>query len=76
MPLVYEDQDIRIIKVAHMGPVDNNGYILSCRQTGEAVIIDAPAEPEKTTERGGGCEGEGHHHHPSPQRPHGGACWR
>ena len=47
MPLVYEDQDIRIIKVAHMGPVDNNGYILSCRQTGEAVIIDAPAEPEK-----------------------------
>jgi glyoxylase-like metal-dependent hydrolase (beta-lactamase superfamily II) len=38
---------IRIVKVPHMGPVDNNGYILSCRETGEAVIIDAPEEPEK-----------------------------
>ena len=47
MPVQFEDSTIRIIKVAHMGPVDNNGYILSCRRTGEAVIIDAPAEPEK-----------------------------
>ena len=47
MPVHYEDDKLRIIKVPHMGPVDNNGYILSCRETGEAVIIDAPAEPEK-----------------------------
>ena len=43
----YGDEEVRIVKVAHMGPVDNNGYILSCRATGDGVIIDAPAEPEK-----------------------------
>ena len=47
MTLHYEDKEIRILKIAHMGPVDNNSYILSCQETGEAVIIDAPAEPEK-----------------------------
>ncbi len=47
MSVQFEDSNLRIIKVAHMGPVDNNGYILSCRRTGDAVIIDAPAEPEK-----------------------------
>ena len=47
MSVQFEDSNMRITKVAHMGPVDNNGYILSCRRTGEAVIIDAPAEPEK-----------------------------
>ena len=47
MPVHREDEEMRIIKVPHMGPVDNNAYILSCRRTGEAVIIDAPAEPEK-----------------------------
>ena len=47
MPLHYEDEELRIVKVGHMGPIDNNGYILSCKQTGEAVIIDSPTEPEK-----------------------------
>ena len=47
MAVHYADQELRIVKVAHMGPVDNNGYIVSCPQTGEGVIIDAPAEPEK-----------------------------
>ena len=47
VPLHHEDKELRIIKVPHMGPINNNGYILSCRETGEAVIIDAPAEPEK-----------------------------
>ena len=47
MAVRYEDQDMRIVKVAHMGPYENNGYILSCQRTGEAVIIDAPLEPEK-----------------------------
>jgi glyoxylase-like metal-dependent hydrolase (beta-lactamase superfamily II) len=47
MAVHYEDGEIRIVKVAHMGPVDNNSYILSCKETGEGVIIDAPAEPEK-----------------------------
>lgn len=43
----YEDDELRIVKVAGMGPIDNNAYVISCRSTGEAVIIDAPAEPQK-----------------------------
>ncbi|MBI3079634.1 MAG: MBL fold metallo-hydrolase [Deltaproteobacteria bacterium] len=30
-----------------LGPFVNNCYILSCPQTGEGVVIDAPAESEK-----------------------------
>ena len=30
-----------------MGPYNNNGYIVACPDTKEAVIIDTPAEPEK-----------------------------
>ena len=47
MPLHYEDSEIRIVKVPHMGPIDNNGYIMTCAETNEGVIIDTPAEPEK-----------------------------
>ncbi len=47
MPVHFEDKVMRIVKVPHMGSFDNNGYILSCRRTGEGVVIDAPAEPEK-----------------------------
>ena len=47
LPLLYEDKELGIFKVPHMGPVDNNGYILFCQETREGVIIDAPAEPEK-----------------------------
>ena len=47
MSVHFEDDDIRIVKVAHMGAMENNGYIVSCRKTWEAIIIDAPAEPEK-----------------------------
>ena len=50
MPLHYEDVEVRISKVDHMGPINNNGYILTCKQTGETVIIDAPAEPGKAAE--------------------------
>jgi glyoxylase-like metal-dependent hydrolase (beta-lactamase superfamily II) len=45
MPLFY-DGEVRIFKV-RMGPFGNNGYIIACPETGEAVIIDAPAEPRK-----------------------------
>ena len=47
MALHFEDNEVRIQKVPRMGHINNNGYILSCRVTGEAVIVDAPAEPEK-----------------------------
>ncbi|MFQ5860007.1 MAG: MBL fold metallo-hydrolase [Dehalococcoidia bacterium] len=45
MPLHY-DGEVRIHKVP-MGPYDNNGYLLIHPQTGEGIIIDTPAEPEK-----------------------------
>ena len=45
MPLHY-DGEIQITKI-NMGPYNNNGYIVTCSETKEAVIIDTPAEPEK-----------------------------
>ncbi len=45
MPLHY-DGEIQITKI-NMGPYNNNGYIVACAETKEAVIIDTPAEPEK-----------------------------
>ena len=44
MPLHY-DEEVRITKV-NMGPFNNNGYIVSCPETGEGILIDTPAEPE------------------------------
>ncbi len=46
MPLHY-DGEVQIYKVPHMTYMDNNSYIVRCPNTGEAVIIDAPGEPEK-----------------------------
>ena len=42
----HYDGEVRIRKI-NMGPYNNNGYIVACPQTGEGVIIDTPAEPEK-----------------------------
>ncbi|GAA1000173.1 MBL fold metallo-hydrolase [Nocardiopsis sp. NPDC006198] len=30
-----------------VGPMDNNAYLLRCHSTGEAVLIDAAAEPDR-----------------------------
>ena len=43
---LHYDGEVKITKI-NMGPYDNNGYILSCPETNEGVIIDTPAEPEK-----------------------------
>ena len=45
MPLHY-DGEVRVTKI-NMGPYNNNGYILTCPETNEGIIIDTPAEPEK-----------------------------
>ncbi|MEV0846724.1 MBL fold metallo-hydrolase [Streptomyces sp. NPDC049954] len=37
---VHELRDLIISKVA-VGPMDNNAYLLRCRQTGEQLLIDA-----------------------------------
>ncbi|WP_017572316.1 MBL fold metallo-hydrolase [Nocardiopsis halotolerans] len=41
--------NLTITKLA-VGPMDNNAYLLRCRATGEAVLIDAAAEPERILE--------------------------
>lgn len=45
----YEDTQAEIHRVV-VGPVDNNVYVLRCRQTGEAVLIDAANEHEMLIE--------------------------
>ena len=47
MPQHYVDSAMEVRKTPEMGPIGNNGYLIRCKETGDAVIIDAPAEPEK-----------------------------
>ncbi len=42
---LHYDGEVKIIKV-NMGPFNNNGYIVSCPETNEGILIDTPAEPE------------------------------
>jgi glyoxylase-like metal-dependent hydrolase (beta-lactamase superfamily II) len=42
----YEDSQAEIHQIV-VGPVDNNVYVLRCRQTGEAVLIDAANEHDR-----------------------------
>jgi glyoxylase-like metal-dependent hydrolase (beta-lactamase superfamily II) len=43
--LHYEDTQAEIHKVV-VGPVDNNVYVLRCKETGDAVLLDAANEHE------------------------------
>ena len=45
----YEDSQAEIHKLV-VGPMDNNVYVLRCKQTGEAVLLDAANEHEKLLE--------------------------
>ncbi|MGO9342239.1 MAG: MBL fold metallo-hydrolase [Acidimicrobiales bacterium] len=45
----YEDSLVEVHKVV-VGPMDNNVYVIRCRQTGEAVLIDAANEHEQLLE--------------------------
>jgi glyoxylase-like metal-dependent hydrolase (beta-lactamase superfamily II) len=47
--LHYEDQRAEIHKVV-VGPMDNNVFILRCRETGDAVLLDAANEHERLLE--------------------------
>ncbi len=51
----YEDDQAEIHRVV-VGPLDNNVFVLRCKQTGEAVMIDAANEHEKLLEL---CRGLG-----------------
>ncbi|MBI2711006.1 MAG: MBL fold metallo-hydrolase [Actinobacteria bacterium] len=47
--LHWQDERAEIHKVV-VGPMDNNVYVLRCRQTGEAVLVDAANEHERLLE--------------------------
>lgn len=45
----YEDEQVEIHKVV-VGPYDNNVFVVRCRQTGDALLIDAANEHEQLLE--------------------------
>lgn len=47
--LHHADTDLEIHKVV-VGPMDNNVFVLKCRHTGDAVLIDAANEHERLLE--------------------------
>ncbi|HUP85115.1 MAG TPA: MBL fold metallo-hydrolase [Acidimicrobiales bacterium] len=47
--LHYEDTDVEIHKVV-VGPIDNNVFVVRCRATGDAVLLDAANEHERLLE--------------------------
>ena len=49
MTLHHEDATMEIHKVV-VGPVDNNVFVLRCKRTGDAVLLDAANEHERLLE--------------------------
>jgi glyoxylase-like metal-dependent hydrolase (beta-lactamase superfamily II) len=45
----YDDSQAEIHKLV-VGPIDNNVYVVRCKQTGEAVLLDAANEHDKLLE--------------------------
>ncbi len=45
-PAVRELTGLVVEKLA-VGPMDNNAYLLRCRSTGDQLLVDAAAEPER-----------------------------
>ena len=52
MPVAFEDENLILEKIATR-PFGTNAYIITCRNTGEAVLIDAPGEEGVDPCRGG-----------------------
>ena len=44
--LHYQDEQVEITKVV-VGPMDNNVFVVRCRETGDAVMLDAANEHDK-----------------------------
>jgi glyoxylase-like metal-dependent hydrolase (beta-lactamase superfamily II) len=49
MPVHYQDEQVEITRLV-VGPVDNNVFVVRCRATGEAVMLDAANEHDKLLE--------------------------
>lgn len=50
------DNGTILTRAALVGEYDNNAFVVACAQTGEAVIIDAAAEPDRVLELADGVE--------------------
>ncbi len=48
-PATRELADVTITKVS-VGPMDNNAYLLTCRNTGEVVLVDAANDADRLLE--------------------------
>jgi hydroxyacylglutathione hydrolase len=44
---VFEDDRLRLVKEGPLGPYANNVYLIQDRETGAAIIVDAPADGER-----------------------------
>ena len=49
MTIAVKDDNIQIEKL-ELGPFGTNAYVLTCRQTGNSVVVDAPAEASTIAE--------------------------
>ncbi len=47
---VHEDGALRLVKVGPLGAFGNNAYLIQDRESGDALLIDAPAEGERVLE--------------------------
>ncbi|MGH9297763.1 MAG: MBL fold metallo-hydrolase, partial [Acidimicrobiales bacterium] len=45
----YEDSRVEIHKTV-VGPLDNNVFVVRCKQTGDALLVDAANEHEQLLE--------------------------
>jgi glyoxylase-like metal-dependent hydrolase (beta-lactamase superfamily II) len=50
----YEDGSLSLTAVGPLGPYANNAYVIADRGAGEAVVVDMPAQSERTLEAVGG----------------------
>ncbi len=50
MAVVVRDDNLQIERL-QLGPFGTNAYVLTCRQTGDSVLVDAPAEASKIADR-------------------------
>ena len=71
-PDTRELPGLTVTKLA-VGPMDNNAYLLTCTETGEAALIDAANEAGPPARADRGPAGPADHHHPPALRPLAGA---
>ncbi len=50
MAVVVRDDNLQIERL-QLGPFGTNAYVLTCQQTGDSVLVDAPAEAGKIADR-------------------------